>query len=241
MSKVRRIDWSPDEWIAGTFGLLTQPEYAVYMVVLMVIYSRGGECPNDAAYVDRHFKSDLPMNATRQQRAAATMRVRRAIDRLIELGKLRPADSGGLTNGRANHELTKAQDRIKSAVKAGTASGQQRANRDPTHRQNPTGVGLVGGRQRANRDPTHTQLQANSYPTVSPARKNKDLAPTRVRNHQPSTIISSLSENITDAAREPAPSQSAPARAPAKPELKLDPRLEVAALAARQKLLKGES
>jgi uncharacterized protein YdaU (DUF1376 family) len=214
MTKVRRIDWSPDEWIAGTFGLLTPREYAVYMAVLMVIYSRGGECPNDAAYIDRHFKSTLPLNATRQQRAAATMRVRQAINRLIELGKLRPSDGGGLTNGRANHELAKAQDRIKSSIKAG----------------------LISGRQRANREPTASQPRANSYPTVSPARKNKDLAPTRVRNHQPSTIKSSLSESLTDAARDPAPDQTAPGRAPAKP----DPRLEALAAKARAKFLKGE-
>jgi uncharacterized protein YdaU (DUF1376 family) len=204
VSKVRRIDWSPDEWIAGTFGLLTQPEYAVYMVVLMVIYSRGGECPNDAAYIDRHFRSDLPMNATRQQRAASTVRVRRAIDRLIELGKLQPTDSDGLTNGRANHELTKAQDRIKSSIKAGFVSGQQRANRKPTA----------------------SQPRANSYPMGSPSRKNKDLSRTPVRNHQPSTIISSLSESLTDAAHEPAPDQTAPARAHAQPEPERAPRPE---------------
>ena len=54
MTKVRRIDWSPDEWIAGTRDL-TVPQAAIYMAVLMIIYSRGGKCPNDAPYVARQF------------------------------------------------------------------------------------------------------------------------------------------------------------------------------------------
>jgi hypothetical protein len=68
-------------------------------------------------------------------------------------------------------------------------------------------------------------------------KENRGVSRTRVHitNYQPS--ISSLSESLTDAARDPAPDQTAPGRAPAK----RDPRLEALAAKARAKFLKGES
>jgi uncharacterized protein YdaU (DUF1376 family) len=46
MSKVRRVDFSPDEWIAGTREL-TMEERGAYWDVCALIYSRGGPIPDD--------------------------------------------------------------------------------------------------------------------------------------------------------------------------------------------------
>ena len=40
--KVRRVDWSPDEYMGGTFGNLTVDEHGAYIIALNLIYSSGG-------------------------------------------------------------------------------------------------------------------------------------------------------------------------------------------------------
>lgn len=176
MSKVRRIDWSPDEWIAGTAGLLTYIEAAVYMAALMAIYSRGGECPNDAAFLAARFKrGGAP---TRPQSVAAhIVATRAALDQLVALGKLKlSADGQWLSNGRADLELGKADGRIEGARRAGKASGVARADRRANRRP------AVG--------PAVGQLQASRSAGEPVSSNPNDLARTRVRNHQPSTINS---------------------------------------------------
>jgi hypothetical protein len=124
--KVRRVDWSPAEWLAGTRGLLTMPELAVYDVVLNLIYDRGGEAPNDAVYIGGHFKAGGTSKHS-QTYSALTIATRTALDRLIGLGKLHVSSDGErLTNGRADVELGRATRRIESASRAGTASGRAR-------------------------------------------------------------------------------------------------------------------
>jgi hypothetical protein len=215
VSKVRRIDWSPDEWLAGTRGVLTQRETAVYDCVLNMIYSRGGEAPNDAKYIAGHFKPDSERDS-RQARASLTAHTQQALDRLITLDKLRPTPDGRwLTNGRADTELGKANERIVGAAKAGFASGRAR---------------------RANRQPTGTQLAPNRHPRRSKASDNNDLDRTSVRITNHHYDHESVSKNSTEAAREPAPDQTAPARAPAK----RDPTLDTLAARARARFMKGE-
>jgi hypothetical protein len=214
--KVRRVDWSPSEWLAGTRGVLTMREVGVYDCVLNLIYDRGGKAPNDAAFIAGHFK---PEGEGHRAQAWLTRHTRAALDRLIELEKLHAsADDLWLTNGRADTELGKAHGRIISATHAGIASGQ--ARRDGRVRQ-PS----IRRRSAADGPPMER-------PKVSAA---NDLARTAVRNHQPPTINHDH-KNHTDAARDPARDRGAPGRAPSKP----DPRLEALAAKARAKLMKGE-
>jgi hypothetical protein len=217
MSKVRYVDWSPDEWIAGVDGVLTAHEAAIYQRALMTIYSRGGECPNDAEFLATRFK----INTHHRAKAWHVRRAREALDRLIELGKLRPSPDGQwLTNGRADRVLNQTRERISGNVRAGIASGAARRARSTR-----------GAPMTPHSSPDDAQV------TRPRLREINDLDRTTVRNHQPSTIKESDREISTDAAREPAPDQTAPARAPAKP----DPRLEALAAKARAKLMKGES
>lgn len=227
--KVRRIDWSPSEWLAGTRGVLTMRELAVYDVVLNQIYDRGNACPNDADFINGHFKPESASH--RRSRAWLIRSTRAALDRLIEIGKLRLSNDGQwLTNGRADVELGKAGERIVGATRAGIASGASR-------------------RAKAALTPRWSRAEsALTKPKSFPA---NGLARTSVRNHQPPSDHT-LSENHTGAARDPAPEpQAAPGRAPiasnegakintpTKPKSESQQRLEAAAAAARAKFMKG--
>jgi hypothetical protein len=213
--KVRRVDWSPSEWLAGTRGVLTQRETGVYDCVLNMIYDRGGEAPNDAEFVAGHFKPDGGTRS-RQSAAAMTEHTRRALDRLIDLGKLRLTPDGQwLTNGRADTELGKAHGRIIGATHAGFASGRAR---------------------RAHAKPTPSQRQPNAKPSGSRSSNSNDLTRTSVRNHQPPYDHELDREISSDPARASEPSVGARRTRDAKP----DPTLEKLAAEARAKFMKGE-
>jgi len=187
--KIRRIDWSPSEWLAGTRGLLTPAEAGIYDCVLNMIYDRGRACPNDAGFIAGHFRT------THHERGPSlARRTRAALDRLIELGKLNLSPDGKwLSNGRADRELGKAGERIVSAARAGHASGRARRAQSPV--------------------PAPTSPR----PRPDPERKSSNtngLARTGVRiiNHQREE---SVSNSHTEAAREPSPELgAAQARAP---------------------------
>ena len=198
MSKVRRIDWSPSEWLSGTRGL-GMDETAVYITVINIIYDRADTCPNDAAFIAAQMVRSGGHH--RQSRASLVVRTTAALGRLTDLGKLHVTPDGqGLTNGRAERELNKARERMRGAARAGVASGRAR---------------------RPNDYPTTTQRLANNYPSASELSRTNELSRTAVRIKQPSTIKDHDTDltNSTEAAREPSPEpKAAQSRAPAKSE-----------------------
>jgi uncharacterized protein YdaU (DUF1376 family) len=93
--KIRRIDFSPDEWIAGTVGL-SNAERGLYITACALIYSHGGPIPEvelrrSCRDHGHSFKSQL--------------------SRLISLGKLLSKD-GQIDNKRCSNELQKAFKRF---------------------------------------------------------------------------------------------------------------------------------
>ena len=214
MSKVRRIDWSPDEYIGGTFGRLTTEEHGLYNVVLNMIYSTGG--PVDADW--RRLAHACCSRPHAMQRIAAA---------LIKKGKLRFTADGRLSNGRADRELGLAAERIEDARRAGRASGAVRR---------------AVGKSRVGAHPPIIR-RSSPDESDDPRKRSSDfnrVTGTPVRNYQPSTIKDheSVSTNHTEAAREPSPKpQAAQARAPAKS----NPTLEALAAKARSRFMKGES
>jgi hypothetical protein len=224
MSKVRRIDWSSDEWLAGTFGVLSGPETAVYIVVLNIIYSRDGFCPNDARYLHTAFRAEVRPNRHHRWPRRVT---EEALASLISRGKLHVTPDGqSLTNGRADRELGRARERMFGSVRAGMVSGKIRRN-----------IGAL------------RQPSANLSTPVSS--NTKGLGRTPVRIITTKDMNTDLT-NSTDAARDPAPDQTAPGRAPTGPDPfshtkpppaaspKTAERLASLAAIARAKLLKGE-
>jgi uncharacterized protein YdaU (DUF1376 family) len=101
----------PSDFIAGT-STLTAEEKGVYIVLLDLIYMRGGPIDNDASKLAKVC-------------GCGPRRWRAIRDRLIAAGKLQLAD-GCLTNGRAEQELTKAGIEHGILSSAGSAGGQKR-------------------------------------------------------------------------------------------------------------------
>lgn len=114
MSKIRRIDFSPDEWIAGTRDLGLD-ERGAYWDVCSLMYSRGGPIADDDAWIAKTLGC--------HGRTWRTIKVR-----LLALGKLR-IEGGCVTNGRAMRELIHAENRLKSSRKASEKSAKSRRTR----------------------------------------------------------------------------------------------------------------
>lgn len=107
MSKVRRVDFYPDEWIAGTIQL-DNAERGLYITICALIYSRGG------AIDIEHLQQ------TCRDHGHA---FKRQLSRLVELGKLIVND-GQITNKRAINELQNADKRLVNAQQNGAKGGR---------------------------------------------------------------------------------------------------------------------
>lgn len=116
MAKIRRVDFSPDEWIAGTREL-TLEERGAYWDVCALLYSRGGPIANDDGWIGRALGCHV-----------RTWRTIKA--RLIAVGKLAVDGDGLLTNGRVEREIKRAEGRVKQARVAAEESVKARRERD---------------------------------------------------------------------------------------------------------------
>ena len=114
MAKVRRIDFSPDEWLAGTRELSLE-ERGAYWDVCALIYSRGGPVNDDEVWIAKALTCHV-----------RTWRTIRA--RLIAAGKLASVD-GKLVNLRTLREIQRAESRLKSSRKASEESAKARRER----------------------------------------------------------------------------------------------------------------
>ena len=98
--KVRRVDFYPDDWIAGTVDL-TLEERGVYITACALIYSRGG--PIERAHLRNACPGHgRPFNA--------------ALRRLLDIGKL-AADGNLIDQRRCEAELHAAHSRIEKWTK----------------------------------------------------------------------------------------------------------------------------
>ena len=111
--KVRRIDFSPDEFIAGTLGM-TNEQIGVYWLAISFIYSTGGPIPEDDVRLLQHSK-------------AAPTTVRRILGELVAAAKLELHD-GLISNRRAIEEIASGTARISQARAAGKLGGRPPTN-----------------------------------------------------------------------------------------------------------------
>jgi uncharacterized protein YdaU (DUF1376 family) len=194
MSKVRRVDWSPDEYIGGTFGRLTTEEHGMYGVVLNMIYSAGE--PVDADW--QRFANACCSRPLKMQRLVAA---------LIKKGKLRFTADGRISNGRADRELGLAAERIENARRAGRASGAVR------RAVGKSGVGAHLPIIRRSTPDESDVSRKRSRAINKIAERPFVSSPPTIKDHE------SVSTNHTEAAREPSPEpKAAQSRAPAQPE-----------------------
>jgi uncharacterized protein YdaU (DUF1376 family) len=102
--KIRRIDFYPDDWIAGTIGL-TDAERGVYIQVLMGIYSHGGPIHIDDA------------------KALCGRQFAHSIETLIRRSKLTLTEQQ-LDSKRAATELLRSTNRTLTSQQNGSKGGR---------------------------------------------------------------------------------------------------------------------
>lgn len=96
--KVRRIDFSPDEWIAGTLGMTIEEE-GLYIRIIARIYSRGEALPSDPVEL-AHLCGVRPQM------------MRRLLPKLLPKFDETP---GKLRSNRCETELKLARNRVETA------------------------------------------------------------------------------------------------------------------------------
>lgn len=111
MSKIRRVDYFPDELIAGTAGKMDAVDFGVYWMVCTLIYSRGGPIDNDHVWLAGLF------------RGTHWRVIRASLDRLIGGGKV-SQEGGKLMVKRCADELQKVGKRIAEASQSGRKGGR---------------------------------------------------------------------------------------------------------------------
>ncbi|WP_341893758.1 hypothetical protein [Ferrovibrio terrae] len=110
MSKVRRIDFNPDEFLAGVFGLFNPTQFAAWWLVCTYCYSEGRPIRED----DRLY--DKIARAVKMRRPD----VIKAIEYAVSIEKLqRTVDEHGvwLSQKRVEKELKAARKRIEGPSK----------------------------------------------------------------------------------------------------------------------------
>jgi len=126
--KVRRVDYSPDEYISGVGGVLSAAEQGVYWMVCSLIMSEGHPIENDERRV---------AGLCRMRPAEA----RRTIDRLIERGKIDLTEAGELAQKRAQSEVEKSAKRIQIAIENGSKGGRPKPkDKEKQQIEEPTGL-----------------------------------------------------------------------------------------------------
>jgi uncharacterized protein YdaU (DUF1376 family) len=102
--KIRRVDFYPDDWLAGTIGM-SDADRGVYIQVLMGIYSHGGPIHIDDA------------------RKMCGRQFERSVERLIRRSKLTLIEQQ-LSSNRALTELQRATNRALKAQQNGAKGGR---------------------------------------------------------------------------------------------------------------------
>jgi len=105
--KIRRIDFSPDEWIAGTLGM-TPEEEGLYIKICALIWSTGGRISEE------HLKRCTSAHGNK---------VNALLDHLEKAGKI-VRNGREIGQKRAEKELENAQNRVGKARENGAKGGR---------------------------------------------------------------------------------------------------------------------
>ena len=129
--KIRRVDFYPSEWLAGTIGMPAD-EIAAYVQICMLIYDRGGPIPDDEQWLARvcgmHWRTfrRVRLNLLARQKVSA--------------------ESGHVSITRCILEIKKVRHRISEASQNGAKGGR------------PNGLAKAPGFPTGNRNESYIQL-----------------------------------------------------------------------------------
>jgi uncharacterized protein YdaU (DUF1376 family) len=175
-SKIRRIDFSPDEFLSGTSELSLE-ETGAYWKVCSLIYSRRGPIDDDDRWIATAIAADVrkwkPIKA-----------------RLVSKGKLIITD-GKVSNRRCEAELMNAHDRIRKANENGAKGGRPLKDRSgdvgeippEMSARSPGDVPTYVGTSRGHLGEIEAPVSTKNNDITKP-----DGFPHGKPNHQPSTI-----------------------------------------------------
>ncbi len=108
--KIRRVDFYPDDWLAGTAGMPGRDK-SVYWDICALIYSRGGPIPDDEKWLSRvcgyHWRE-----------------FRQIRSRLLDSGKI-VSESGHVSVKRCSEELQRSVKRVSQSVQNGRKGGRK--------------------------------------------------------------------------------------------------------------------
>ncbi|PDT82914.1 DUF1376 domain-containing protein [Sinorhizobium sp. BJ1] len=110
-AKARRVDFYPDEYIAGVGGVLRADEQGLYWMICTLIMSEGGPIE----------QNDRRLAALCQTRPADA---RKLVESLVEKGKILRQSDGKLFQNRAQSEVEKSLNRIQTASENGSNGGR---------------------------------------------------------------------------------------------------------------------
>lgn len=175
--KIRRIDFSPDEFIAGITALMRPEDLGVYWLICSLIYSRGEAIDDDPEWLAGIFKKTNPRT------------VRAALDRLVALEKVQQSD-GQLMVNRCRIELEASANRVRTAAENGAKGG--RPSKYSSGLTKPAGLSAqklttnhqpstINGKERTPNGVTKKdapQGGAGRPPTTRGARLGRDWKPT---------------------------------------------------------------
>lgn len=156
-AKVRRIDFSPDDWIAGTVGL-SLAEEGLYMRACALIYSRGGPITVELLKQSCLHDHGNKINA--------------CLNHLVALGKLRRVGDC-IDQPRCKFELEKAEKRSRN----GRENALKRWNNNEVGEQ----VAMLGGIAKPPPPSSSPPYPPNNYPHPHTPQTLKRLAPTMHR------------------------------------------------------------
>jgi uncharacterized protein YdaU (DUF1376 family) len=108
-TKVRKVDFSPDEFIAGTAGM-TPTELGIFWFICALIYSNGGPIP----------QNDERLRAVR----CDPRTIRATTAALVERGKIEILPTGEMMVRRCRKELDSARKRMQLSAEAASRGGR---------------------------------------------------------------------------------------------------------------------
>jgi hypothetical protein len=109
--KARRVDYYPDEYIAGVGGILRADEQGVYWMICTLIMSEGHAIEEN----DRRLSALCGIRPSD---------ARRIIEKLVANGKIGRQSDGKLFQNRAQSEVERSLKRIQTASENGSNGGR---------------------------------------------------------------------------------------------------------------------
>ncbi|RVO34826.1 DUF1376 domain-containing protein [Sinorhizobium meliloti] len=162
-AKARRVDFYPDEYIAGVGGVLRADEQGVYWMICTLIMSEGGVIE----------QSDRRLAALCQIRPAD---VRKLVDGLVAKGKIVRQSDGKLSQKRAENEVERSLNRIQTASENGSNGGRP-SGKTQVNQRNVEAGGYSAEKLTTNHQPSTINQKEKEEPSGSSKKQGSRLSP----------------------------------------------------------------